>query len=150
MGIEVAIGVALAAASAVGGVMQASAQASAAKKSARAQREAIDIETASQQISDRESRRQAIREERVRRAQVLQASETSGVTNSSGSLGATSSLGTSLGSAVGFQSGQTKAAMGIGAANQRLVDARLSGELAGARGNAFQSIVGGFANIFAG
>lgn len=148
MGIETIIGVALAAASAVTGFVTASAQSKAAKSAAAAQKEATEVQTASQRISDRESRRQAIREERIRRAQIIQSAESSGVASSSGELGARSSLSTSLGQATAQQRSQEQGAIGIGRANQRLVDARLQGQLAGARGAAFQSIIGGFGNLF--
>lgn len=150
MGLETIIGVALAAASAVGGFVTASATSKAAKQGAAAQKEANEVQTATQRIQDRESRRQAIREERIRRAQILQSSEAGGVSGSSGELGAVGALNTSLGRAVGFQRSQERGAIGIGQANQRAVDASLRSQLAQARGNFFQGVLGGFANIFAG
>lgn len=148
MGIEVLVGVALAAASAVSGFVTASAQAGAAKKAAAARKEATEVQTAQQRIQDRESRRQAIREERIRKAQILQQSETGGVTDSSGALGATGALGTNLGRAVGFQRSQERAAIGIGQANQRAIGADLKGQLAGARGALFQNVITGFGSLF--
>lgn len=147
MGIEVLIGVALAAASVAGGFVQASAQSKAAKEAAAAQREANDIQSAAQTVENRQNRRQAIREERIRRARIIQQSETTGVSGSSGQIGATGSLNTNTGNAIGFQSTQERAAYGIGQANQRAVDARTRGQVAGIWGQAFQGAVSGLGGL---
>lgn len=148
MGIEVLVGVALAAASAVTGLATANAQADAAKEAAEARKESQEIQTATGQIENRENRRQAVRDERIRRAKILQGAETSGVGSSSGAIGAASGLNTSLGNAVAFQRTGERAAQGIGQANQRAIDADTRGQIAGARGAFFQSIIGGFGSIF--
>lgn len=59
------------------------------------------------------AKRQAIREERVKRARVLQASENTGTNFSSGEAGATGGLSTQLGSNLGFSQGQFNAASRI-------------------------------------
>lgn len=155
-------GVVAAAASAAGGMMQASAakkaakqQAAAAREAAAERKEASAVQTATQRLQDRENRRQAIREERVKRARLLQSSENTGVGGSSGALGAAGALNTSLGQAVAFGRGQESGAMGIGAANQRAIDADTRGRMAQARGQArvaqigaFTGAISSFASIF--
>lgn len=140
MGIEVAIGAAIAAASVATGVMQYSQ----AKKASRERKEANAISTASQQNEAAASRRKAVREARIRRAMILQSSENSGVAESSGALGATGVVGTNLGSQNSQAMGQTKAITGINAANQRAADYDFKGARIGAFGDIFTSGLGAF------
>lgn len=87
---------------------QASAQKKAAQKQEENQRRLLSEQEkmrAEQQASNAEKaareRRQQIREERVRRAKIMQASENTGVSGSSGELGSIAGLGTQLGSNLG-------------------------------------------------
>ena len=64
-------------------------------------------------------RRQQIREERIRRAQIEQASANSGTMASSGAMGATGGLNTTLASNLGFNLAQTTHANNISVFNQR-------------------------------
>lgn len=73
-------------------------------KKARAEQKASQSQQAAQE------RRQQIREERVRRARILQAGENTGTSESSGEFGAIGSLGTQLGSNIGFNLGQLNSA----------------------------------------
>ena len=63
-------------------------------------------------------RRQQIREERIRRAQIEQASANTGTIASSGSMGATGGLSTTLASNLGFNLSQITHAGNISAFNQ--------------------------------
>lgn len=140
MGIEVAIGAAIAAASVATGV----AQYSSAKKATRERREANAISSAQQQNEAAASRRKAVREARIRRAMVLQSSETTGVAESSGALGAQGVIGTNLGSQNAQAMGQTRAIQGINARQQRAADYEFRGAQIGAFGDIFTSGLGAF------
>lgn len=122
------------------------------QKTARAEQEAVNARQAA------EERRQQIREERVRRAQVIQASANTGVSGSSGELGAVSNLGNQLGSNIGFNASQIRSANNITNANQSAADylssaqsklnsANQWGGFAGLGLNIFQA-GGGFNSIF--
>lgn len=63
-------------------------------------------------------RRQQVREERVQRAKVLQASENTGTDGSSGEFGATGGLATQLGANIGTNLGQIAGANRISDLNQ--------------------------------
>jgi hypothetical protein len=121
MGLETILLLSVTAASAVG-------QRVAARKAARASRTANNIQTATGQRENLLARRKAAREERIRRARLLQSSENQGVAGSSGSLGALSSLSTNAGAAIAAQSGNAVAAAGISAALQRKADAQYSAD----------------------
>lgn len=140
MGIEVAIGAAIAAVSVVSGV----AQLSAAKQANKQRKEANAISTASSQNEAAASRRKAVRESRIRRAMIMQQSENTGTAESSGSLGAQAVVGTNLASNNAQAAGQTKAITGINAANQRAADYDYRGTRVGAFGSMFSSALGAF------
>ncbi|MDB4302080.1 hypothetical protein N9924_00795, partial [bacterium] len=90
MGIEVAIAALVI--STVTGAQAASKQRKAGRAQAAAQKEASETQTAIESARDVVARRQQVREERVRRAQILQTAETTGTTGSSGAVGAVSAL----------------------------------------------------------
>lgn len=75
-----------------------------AKKAARAQEGIRNEEKARNKASELSERRKQIREERVKRARILQGSENSGTAFSSGETGAVSGLGANLGANLGFNS----------------------------------------------
>ena len=64
-------------------------------------------------------RRQQIREERIRRAQLEQSAANTGTTASSGAMGATGGLNTTLASNIGFNLAQVTHANNISTFNQR-------------------------------
>jgi hypothetical protein len=140
VGLEVAIGAAIAATSVVTGVMQYGQ----AKKADAARKEANEISSAQAKNDNAASRRKAIREARLRRAQIMQSAENTGVGNGSGEAGALGVIGTNLGSNVATASGQTKAITGINAANQKAANYEFKGAQAGAFGNIFSSALTGF------
>ena len=110
-------GLGLMGAMAVGGHME---QSRLSKKASRErsrafeqQREAQRKQDAREQAQLAFSRRQQVREERVRRAQILQRSQNLGVAGGSGALGSVGALGTLTGSAMGQQLFQGQAASSI-------------------------------------
>lgn len=109
---EVVIGLALTAATVIS-------QRNAAKKQEAAQNESIAVQSASEDVKDRNTRRTSAREERIRRARLLQASSTGGTEGSSGEVGASSAIGSNFGSVVARQSEDKQTAAGITAAGAR-------------------------------
>lgn len=94
-------------------------------------------------------RRQQVREERIKRARIIQSSVNSGASGSSGELGATSSLATTLGSNIGANAGALASADRVsgyaqnaadfsGEANKNLADASFADQLAGFSKSIFQ------------
>ena len=140
MGIEVAIGAAIAAASVATGVMQLGQ----AKKASKAREEGNKVSTAQQQSEAAASRRRAVREARIRRAMVLNQAENTGTSESSGALGATGVIGTNVASANAEARGQTRAIQGINAANQRAANYEYKAARIGAFGDIFTSGLSAF------
>lgn len=155
-------GLIIGAISAVASVASGLAQASAAKKAARAQeaaaaeqKEARNVQAAATENTAMESRRQRVREARIRRAQIIAASENAGTNQSSGQSGAVGAISTNLAGLLGNSLGESAAARGINAANQRAEDQfgrarqfEAKGAAIGAWGNAIQSGISGFSSIF--
>lgn len=77
-----------------------------------------------------QERRNQIREERVRRAKILQASENTGVGDSSGAYGAVDSLSTQLNNNLGINAGRAAAGDRIGGYLQNAADFNLAGQQA--------------------
>lgn len=147
-GLEIAAYAALAV-TAVSTVKQIQSQQEAAKegKKARREQEAMNAARAAQE------RRQQIREERIRRARILQASENTGVTESSGQIGAEGGLATQLSGNMGFNRGQIRSAGLISDFQQNAQDAADAANLWGQVGQLSSSIFtasGGFNTIFGG
>lgn len=117
---------------------------SASKRAAKAQREATAISTASQDVRDTVSRRRLAREERIRRSRLIAGSVASGAIGSSGLIGAEGALTTNTGSAVAQQRGESLAARGISAANQRAADAQSKAN----QWRAFGSLVNSGLNLY--
>lgn len=93
-----------------------------AKAAAKDRKEASQVGQAEQAAQRNDNRRQQVREERVRRAQIMQASENTGVSESSGELGATSALGTLINSNVATQSRQQNSSNAIASWSQSAAD----------------------------
>ena len=106
MGIEVAIA-AVGLAVGVGGAVQQRKQ---AKAGLALQEEQIATQAAGEQVQLRDSRRQQLREERVRKAQILQAAENTGVGGSSGEATAISNLASRVAGNFATQTGQGEVA----------------------------------------
>lgn len=120
-------------------------------KAAAASKEAQQKQEATEQVALAESRRQQIRQERVRRAEIMQRAETLGVGGASGEAGALGSLSTQTGASLAFQTGQGEAAKGISESLQKAADFKTSAANAGAAANLSSTIfteAGGFESIF--
>lgn len=118
---------------------QQSKQASAAAKD---RKEASRVAQAEQAAQQNQNRRQQVREERVRRAAIVQSAQNTGVSQSSGELGATSALGSLIGgNLAGMQRTQNTSAA-IGNLSQSAVDAEQKGAVWGAVGQVSGSIFG--------
>jgi hypothetical protein len=144
MGIEVIIAGLTAAVSVIGGI----AQSSAASSAAAAQREANAIEGAQNQVASTNSRRERVREQRIRRAQIIAASENQGVTGSSGQVGAVGALSTNLAGLVSTSLGESRANAGINRNMQAAADFTAQGNMIGAWTDTINAGLGGFKSIF--
>lgn len=129
----IAVGVAVVALAV--GVQQADEQKSAARRGLKIQERQSDIQEAAEKIQLNQSRRQQLREERVRRAQILQRAEGAGVSGSSGVTTAISSISSRVGSNIAFQTGQGEAAEAISNLGVKAAGARARSTIAGARSN---------------
>ncbi len=92
--------------------------------------EAQDIQNAAAKDQARQTQRQAIRERRIKMAQTEQASENLGVSESSGELGAMSSLSAQSGIAAGFAASQQQNIFQLNRIQQRSQTAGLYGAAA--------------------
>lgn len=112
MGIEVAIGLLLVGTTAAS--MSAAEDAEDKQyAAAQEQKKAQDEVKAQNAAKAATERRQQIREERVKRARIIQASQATGTAGSSGELGSLGSLGTTLGSNIGQNLGSLQTANNI-------------------------------------
>ena len=91
---------------------KAASQAKKGRKTARAGEAAVEAQNIRQQV----------REERVRRAQIIAASETSGASGSSSEAGSLSALRTSVGSNIAFSKGQTEVSDAVSRKLQQSAD----------------------------
>lgn len=122
-----------------------------AKKVSRARREQNKVSNATERIKLEASRRQQLREERVRRAQILQASENTGVAGSSGAHGSISNLSTRIGGNLAIQTSGVLGTTGINNLSSDIAGYKSRQATAQAVGS-FSSTVfqgaGGFGTIF--
>lgn len=128
-------------------------QAKARGDAADAREEAQEISGAQQQVSQRRATRQQVREERIRRARIMQASENTGVAASSSQFGATAALGTLAASNRAAGQGATRASQGISRANQSALDFQNQASIwggVGQLGSQAFGASGGFGTIFSG
>lgn len=144
MGVELIIPVLSAVIGAVGTV----ATISASNKAAKAQKEARNIQSAQQKNESAASRRQAIREDRIRRARILAASENTGTGASSGAMGAIGALDTNLSGLLGASLGESKANSAISGQLQIGADFEQQANNIGALTGMFQSGLSGFQSGF--
>lgn len=117
-------------------------QAQAAKESASERKKAGRVTQAENAASSAENRRQQIREERVRRATILQSSENTGVTASSGQLGAMSALGAQVGNNISNINRQESSANTITNLNQSAANADYRGSQAAQIGSFAGTVFG--------
>lgn len=140
MGVELALIGLSVAVGAVGTV----ATINASNQAAKAQKEARNIQTAQQKTEAANSRRQAIREDRIRRARILAAAENTGTGASSGSVGAVGALDTNLSGLLGASLGESKANAGISKQLQKSANAEQFASNVGAITNLLQSGIDSF------
>ena len=123
------------------------------RKAGKAQQEGQDIATAQQKSVDLANKRQQLREERIRRAQIEQASANQGVGGSSGEAGAISALGAQVGANIASINQGQVAAEGISGAMSKAAGAgqraQVAQGVASLSGTIFQAS-GGFGSIFGG
>lgn len=105
-----------------------------------AQKRASRLQQQQQTLATRQSQRQAIREAQIRRAQTMSSAQALGAVGGSAVAGGTASLGSQLGSALGFSSQMSGLSKQIGVAQSR---ASTAGAIAGLGGSVFQ-MAGGF------
>lgn len=117
-------------------------QSRAAKAAASDRKEASKVNQAEQAAQQNQNRRAQIREERVRRASVLQASQNTGVSQSSGELGATSALGTLIGGNLAGMQRQQNTAGAIGGLQQSAANSDMTAATWGAVGQVSSSVFG--------
>lgn len=114
----------------------------AAKDAAKDRKQASQVGQAEQAAQRNQNRRQQLREERVRRAQIIQGSQNTGVSQSSGQLGATSALGTLISSNVASQSRQQNSSNAISSWMQSAADNDLASQQWAGIGNVAGSVFG--------
>lgn len=132
---------------AVGLVVQVDAN----EKNRSAQKESQRTQSASQINQDRAAMRQQAREERIRRAQILQASDALGTGGSSTQFASTASLQQQTAASTANVMGQQQTSNKLGDLNQKMLNAQAQGQF----GASMQKIGmqtfearGGFDNIF--
>ena len=143
--------------SAVAGVASIYAQQQASKKAekraaaaARERREAAAIEKAGARNTDTLNRRKALREERVKRAHIIQSAQGAGVSGSSGALSAPGIVGTTTAAGIAAQTSGRKAAEGVSDHRQSAADYTQSAKNALAQGDMFSSLIQTFGSVGSG
>lgn len=105
------------------------------QKAADAQKEASRIGSNQAQIEQQAQRRQAVREERIRRAQILQASETSGTAGGSGETGSVGALGSLTASNLASSHSADRTSARLTSLGNRVASANQRANTAGAVGS---------------
>lgn len=113
---------AVVAASTVNGIIT---QKGATEDAAKAQRKAASTAQNERMNRDLETKRQQLRQERVRRAQIQQSSQNTGVAASSGQIGAESAINTQVGQNISNITSEQQANLAIGYYQQKASDAQV-------------------------
>ena len=145
MGLEVAtlaaISAGVSAVGTVAGIMN--------NRDARKEQQKVQaVQNASNRAQQLEEQRKQIREERVKRARIMQASENTGVANSSGEMGAVGGLATQLSSNMAYNQGAVQRASDIGSFQQNAADAAGQAQMWGAIGSLAPTVIGVGNSIF--
>jgi len=119
------------------------------KQSADEQRKARGIQEAGNAQAASNERRQQIREERVRRAKIMQSAQNTGTAASSGEFGAVGGLSTTLSSNIGSNLGAIQRGQEISTLNQNAADLNLGAQFAGFEAQNQQSMFSLSTSIFA-
>lgn len=123
-----AISTIIAAVTLTASVYSAQEQKKEAKKAAVAQTNIRNEEKAANTAKQMSERRQQVREERIKRARVLQASQNTGVAGGSGETGAVAALNTNLGSNLGSNSSAVMAGDRVSVFAQQAATAQNAGQ----------------------
>ena len=108
-------------------------------RSANAQKKAGQASQRQQEVQSSASRRAAIREMQIKRAQTLAGSQAAGVSGGSGIAGGLSSLSSQVGANLGYSSQMSGLSKEISMYNMQ---AQTSGAIAGIAGTVFQGLGG--------
>lgn len=119
-----------------------------ANRAAQEQEDANKVSKARDENRRREQLRQRVREERIRRAQILNSAENTGTSSSSGAIGAVGALSSSLGGVFSFSRAEKRAADSISRKTQNAANFNNSAQLAGSLSDLSASIGKGFSTIF--
>lgn len=122
---------------------EASVRAAGEQKQARSVQEAANAQQAAME------QRQQIREERVRRARIMQSAQNTGTSFSSGEFGSIGSLSTSLSSNIGANRGAIQRGQQISGFQQNAADFNLTAQNAGIDAANSQSLFSLSTSIFA-
>jgi uncharacterized membrane protein YebE (DUF533 family) len=93
------------------------------QQAANAQKKAGQVQQAEQTAQKQNEIRNQVRQDRIKRAQILQSSQNSGVSMSSGSIGSQGALGTQIGTNIGQISRNASSMQGVSFFNQQSADA---------------------------
>lgn len=146
MGLETATLAAISAGTAAVGTVYSISQ---NQKARGEQKKIANIQAANNASAQMEERRAQVREERIKRARLLQQGEAAGTAGSSGELGSLGGLSTQLGSNIGSNLGRIGNANAISSAQQGVADARSNAQLGGFLTSAVSSGIDLSQNIFA-
>lgn len=113
-----------------------------AQNAADDQKKANELSTNEQKAQQAAQRRQQIREERIKRASIIQSSQNSGVSESSGDLGAQSVLNTQTGISISNLGRSSASADAISALQQSAVNNNMKAQTAQAIGGVASSVFG--------
>lgn len=118
-----------------------------ARSAARSQREARNVQSASQRIEGAREARKLARQARIRKAQLRQSAENTGTGTGSGVSGATSSITSQTGAGLSFLEGKAVAASAVSGHLQNAADAQFRGQVAKGVGDLFFQAAGGAEGI---
>lgn len=116
------------------------------RRAANSQKDARNQQIAQNAAERMNAQRQQIREERVKRARILQSAENTGTTGSSGAEGAVGGLATQLDTNIGISLGRQQSADLISGFQQSASDAAMNAQNASAIG----SLVSSAASVYGG
>jgi hypothetical protein len=119
----------------------------AARYSQQAQARAASEQRAANASEAARERRAQVREERVRRARILQTAQNTGTSDSSGELGALGSLSTNLGAGIGTNLGKIQTAQNLSIFGQQQADAQTGLTMANLKVQQGQFIMSQASNI---
>jgi hypothetical protein len=123
-------------------------QAKAAERAGKKDKEARAVASAEQAAQQGENTRAKVREERIRRAQILQSSTNTGATGSSGEIGSIGGLQTSIGANLASAARQGNSANAITGLQQSAADIRSAGAAKAATAQAIGGAVSGGVGLY--